>query len=324
MNIIARFDEPRMVNVMARPTVFISYSHKDEIWKDLIVKHLCPLEEKGVIVTWNDRQIAGGDDWFLEIQKALSSASIAVLIVSPDFLQSDFIHSEEVPLLLTRHAKQGVRIFPVIAKPCDWLSVDWLSRFNARPKDGRPLSTVDQVEAEADLVNIAQEINTLLEYSGIRPQVPRFVPLPPDRIALARLPSTSVQLFGRKEELSFLDKCWEDPEVNVITSVGAGGSGKTALVNSWLNELEANRYRGARLVFAFSFYGQGTSEKAQASADLFLSSALSWFGDPNPDEGSSWSKGERLAELVKKTRSLIVLDGLEPLQFHLGESTWEI
>src|SRR5258708_32224083 len=77
--------------------------------------------------------------------------------------------------------------------------------------------------------------------------------------------------------------------------------------------MAAEHYRSAELVFGWSFYRQGTSGDT-SSADEFLDVALSWFGDPDPRLGTPWEKGERLAKLVAHRRTLLVLDGLEPLQ----------
>jgi hypothetical protein len=74
-----------------------------------------------------------------------------------------------------------------------------------------------------------------------------------------------------------------------------------------------DQYRSAELVFGWSFYRQGSSGET-ASADEFLDAALNWFGDPDPRLGTAWQKGERLAKLVAHRRTLLVLDGLEPLQ----------
>jgi hypothetical protein len=77
--------------------------------------------------------------------------------------------------------------------------------------------------------------------------------------------------------------------------------------------MAARRYRSAELVFGWSFYTQGTTG-GSSSADEFISAALSWFGDEDPQVGTEWEKGERLAKLVANRRTLLVLDGLEPLQ----------
>ncbi|MCX6028727.1 MAG: hypothetical protein NT169_05420 [Chloroflexi bacterium] len=134
------------------------------------------------------------------------------------------------------------------------------------------------------------------------------------RISLARLPATGPDLFGRERELAALDRAWADPQTHVFSLVAWGGVGKTALVNAWLLALERDGWRGAERVFGWSFYSQGAAEGRQASADPFIDAALRWFGDPDPTAGSPWDKGERLAELVQQRRTLLILDGLEPLQ----------
>ena len=139
----------------------------------------------------------------------------------------------------------------------------------------------------------------------------------PDKISISRLPITGRDLFGRQAELGLLDQAWADPGTNVLSLVAWGGVGKSALVNHWLRGMAGDHYRGAERVYAWSFYSQGTTERA-VSADLFIELALTWFGDPDPTQGSPWEKGERLARLVKAQRTLLLLDGLEPLQFPPG------
>ncbi|MCP4112889.1 MAG: hypothetical protein GY749_46420 [Desulfobacteraceae bacterium] len=95
--------------------------------------------------------------------------------------------------------------------------------------------------------------------------------------------------------------------------------GKTSLVNHWLNRAEQDKYRGAGKAYGWSFYSQGTSEDRQASADEFIAHALTWFGDPDPTQGSQWDRGVRLADLVRRQRTLLILDGMEPLQYPPGE-----
>jgi len=135
----------------------------------------------------------------------------------------------------------------------------------------------------------------------------------PKKISVARLPVTGSDVFGREEDIAFLDAAWENRQVNVVTIVAWAGAGKSTLVNHWLRRLAAEHYRSAQLVFGWSFYRQGTSGQS-SSADEFLDAALTWFGDPDPRLGTAWEKGERLAKLVAHRRTLLVLDGLEPLQ----------
>jgi hypothetical protein len=111
--------------------IFISYSHKDAKDKDRLMTHLGALEKQGQIVLWDDEKIKVGDDWQAEIEKALSEVRAAVLLVSADFLNSDFIISKEVPILLEHRAEQGLRIIPVIIGHCAWQKVQWLNEIQA-------------------------------------------------------------------------------------------------------------------------------------------------------------------------------------------------
>lgn len=143
-------------------------------------------------------------------------------------------------------------------------------------------------------------------------------PLIADRVSIARLPTGGNELFGRDEELKLLDDAWNHPSTNIVCFVAWGGVGKTALVNHWLKKRMArDNYRGAERVYGWSFFSQGTNERA-ASADLFIDQALRWFGDTDPTAGSPWDKGERLANYLRQTRTLLILDGLEPLQHPPG------
>jgi predicted ATPase len=140
----------------------------------------------------------------------------------------------------------------------------------------------------------------------------------PEMISIARLPVTGSDLFGREEDIAFLDHAWANTDVNIVTIVAWAGVGKSTLVNHWLRRMAAEQYRSAQLVFAWSFYRQGTSG-GTSSADEFIDAALAWFGDPDPRLGTAWEKGERLAKLVAHRRTLLVLDGMEPLQNPPGQ-----
>ena len=301
-------------HAMTKPTVFISYSHKDEAWKDRLVTHLGVLQQDGILDVWDDRRIGAGEDWYQKIEEAIAKASVAVLLVSADFLTSKFILSKEIPDLLERRDKEGLRIFPVIIKPCAWKQVKWLKKMNLRPKDGRALSGGSDFEIDTNLVAIAEEIASIVLRTAEMVVHKGVISLGPEKISLAKLPSTNPELFGRDKELKMLDKVWDNTETNVISLVAWGGVGKTALVNTWLSKMRQGNFRGAERVFGWSFYSQGAAEAKQASVDQFIASALKWFGDPEPDAGSPWEKGERLAEYIRNQKTLLILDGLEPLQ----------
>jgi tetratricopeptide (TPR) repeat protein len=135
------------------------------------------------------------------------------------------------------------------------------------------------------------------------------------RVAIGRLPATGRELFGREAELLWLDACWRDG-VQLASVVAFGGVGKTALVNRWLAGMRDKGWDGARRVFGWSFSSQGTARLG--SSDELLAAALRWFGEEGMIGASAWDKGVRLGELVGEERSLLVLDGVEPLQWGPG------
>jgi len=287
--------------------VFISYSHKDRHWKERLAKHLKVLETEDYYTYWDDGKIKAGGDWFREIKRALNEAQIAVLLISADFLTSRFILEKEVPILMERRQKEGVRVIPLILHPCAWKKVKWLAPLQAWPMDGEPLSGKSKNKAEADLAALAEEICSFILPGDHACESP-------DHISLSRLPVTDKAVFGRETEAALLDEAWQDGHCNVVTLIAWGGVGKTALVNHWLNSMAKDHFRGAEKVYGWSFYSQGAAEGKQASADEFMQATLRWFGDPDPKAGAPEEKGRRLAGLIRKSRTLLVLDGMEPLQ----------
>jgi len=139
------------------------------------------------------------------------------------------------------------------------------------------------------------------------------------RIYTSRLPVTGKDVFGREGEIEIIDRAWEGAHTHVVWLTAWGGAGKTALVNYWLNLLAEKNYGGAHKVYAWSFYSQGAAEGKQASADEFFQETLAWFDDPDPKAGSAFDKGRRLVELIRKEKTLLILDGIEPLQYPPGE-----
>jgi tetratricopeptide (TPR) repeat protein len=131
------------------------------------------------------------------------------------------------------------------------------------------------------------------------------------------------ELVGREDELQAFDQAWlrvrraESPRPRVLTFVALGGEGKTSLVAKWVAALAAQDWPGCEAAFAWSFYSQGTREQVAASSDLFLKEALTFFGDPAlaGSAQGAFDKGRRLATLVGERRALLILDGLEPLQY---------
>src|SRR5262245_14882000 len=105
----------------ARPvTLFYSYSHRDEKLRDALAKHLMLLKRQGLLKEWYDRQIDAGDEWKDEIEANLNSADIILLLVSVDFIASEFCWGKELTRALERHNAGEARVIPVILRPVDW------------------------------------------------------------------------------------------------------------------------------------------------------------------------------------------------------------
>jgi hypothetical protein len=146
------------------------------------------------------------------------------------------------------------------------------------------------------------------------------------RVAPSRLTHVADRLFGREAEFAKLDAAWKPGSgIRVVTIVAWGGVGKTSLVAKWAATLAARDYDGADY-FDWSFYSQGARDQSGASADHFIQAALEFFGDGAMahSPASAWDKGARLAQVVAQRRTLLILDGLEPLQHPPGPQAGEL
>jgi len=311
-----------------KPTVFISYCQKDKEWLNSLLPHLETLEQQNLIKLWHDGMIDKGADWHPAIKAAVAEASVAVCLVTANFLASDFIMKEEIPALLDRRQKAGMLLLPILARPCPWKAVRWLRNIQLFPDPKCPLEALESdVEREQALADIATHIYDRIADPGftIPPPTVKWPALAPEFVETARLPATGAEVFGRADEFALLDEAWDLDTTHIVSFVAWGGVGKSALVNKWVAGMAKDHYRGAERVYAWSFYSQGTHQYA-ASSDDFIDKALRWFGDEATANStrSAWDKGRRLAELVRQHRTLLVLDGLEPLQSGYGHNRGEI
>lgn len=142
-------------------TVFVSYAHKDEKWKDALVEHLGVLEQQGRVSVWVDTQIQTGDDWLPEIEGAMRQARVAVLLVSSAFLASKFIQGTEVPRLLGRRKSEGLRVIPVLVRECAWETVDWLKPIQMSHGSIAP-DYEKESERDKVLADVARQVNQCL------------------------------------------------------------------------------------------------------------------------------------------------------------------
>ncbi len=146
-----------------KPNVFISYSHSDRDFLDRLIVHLKPLEREGLIDLWVDTRLRAGDRWKKEIEKALTRATVAILLVSADFLASDFITNNELPPILRRAEEQGTRIIPLIVKPCRFMRDKNLRHFQAVNNPDESLIQLSTGKQEAYYDAVAEEVEKTLQ-----------------------------------------------------------------------------------------------------------------------------------------------------------------
>ena len=120
--------------------LFYSYSHKDEELRDQLETHLAGLKRQGVIAEWHDRRITGGTAWKGQIDAHLESADVILLVVSADFIASDYCYDKEMKRAMERHKAGTVRIIPVIVRACDWDGTPFRELL-AFPKDGKAITS---------------------------------------------------------------------------------------------------------------------------------------------------------------------------------------
>lgn len=221
-----------------------------------------------------------------------------------------------------KNDKKEILIF-VLAEDADWfvrlMDTDRTSIIRLRrelQKEGTPgvFKTREDL-----LVQVSQSIHKLTQgrevikphltssLAGLDPPEPL-----PARVSIGRLPSTRNEIFGREDELQLLDDAWDKARPHVLCLIGFGGTGKSALVWHWLMKMAADRYRGARAVFGWSFFSREQNQQ-EVSADLFVTKAFEWFEESSAPTDAI-EKGIKLAEVVRRHRTLLVLDGLEAVQ----------
>lgn len=144
-------------------SIFVSYSHMDTIYLDRLKVHLRPFEKKGQIDLWEDTKIKAGEKWKDKINSALDKSVIAILLISADFMASDFIVDNELPPLLKAAEGNGKVILPVIVKPCRFIKDENLSKFQAINDPKIPLSKLNENDREEIYVKIADYIDNLVK-----------------------------------------------------------------------------------------------------------------------------------------------------------------
>jgi len=178
---------------------FISYSHRDNHALERLHVHLASLNREGRIQAWYDRDILAGDELDAEIAEQLESCELFLLLVSPDFLASDYCVETEMYRALERHDAREARVVPILVEPCDW-TTSRLRSLKALPRDGKPIS--DWTNENTAYLNVIQELRRILEHEPPAPA--------PDAVVIAddEEPETtkSERRYRIKREFDDIDK----------------------------------------------------------------------------------------------------------------------
>lgn len=125
--------------------IFVSYSHEDESLRKELDKHLSQLKNDGLINTWNDRMIKAGENIHNEIDNQLNQADIVLLLVSPDYLFSEYCYDKEMKPAVKLHNDKKTHVIPIILRICDWHSTPF-GNLNAVPPDGKPITKYNSLD----------------------------------------------------------------------------------------------------------------------------------------------------------------------------------
>lgn len=138
--------------------IFFSYSHKDEEMRNELEKHFSIIKRNGLIESWYDRRILAGEEFNPGIMANLENSQIILLLVSPDFLASDYCWEKEVLRAIEKHRKGESVVIPVILEPCDWQEAPF-GKLKALPTDGKPISKFPNMnDAYLDVVKGIKEV----------------------------------------------------------------------------------------------------------------------------------------------------------------------
>ena len=141
------------------PRVFISYSHRDQIWMDRFQTRLNPLYQEHELLIWNDSQILPGESWMESIDHSMNCSSLALLLVSPHFLVSPFIRNKELPNLLESVREKSLSIFWVLLSPC-FYEVTPLVKYQAAHDISKPLESLSIAKRNEAIMDICRSIRT--------------------------------------------------------------------------------------------------------------------------------------------------------------------
>ena len=301
---------------------FISYTRADEPWAKWIAT---TLREAGHQVTMQASDFRPGENFVLRMQETASEADHTLVVLSNRYLGSGFGAVEWAAAFAADPTGANRKLIPIsvepIVAPGLWKAIVRVELYGKSEEAARAL-IVDAVEPNDPYENspfpASQMASDLPGTSEGAERAKR-----PEAIEVWRLPASTSMLVGRDAELSILRDSWNNQSHNLVTVIGWGGCGKTALLNHWLAEMATAQYKGAERVFAWSFDSQAEGGQV-ATSDQFIDAALRFFGAEESQSASVWERCRRVTALFQGSRSILILDGLDRLQEPPGRGGGEL
>lgn len=288
--------------------LFYSYAHEDEKYRKELEKHLSVIKNQGVIRDWHDRKISPGSDWENEIHRYLNSSHIILLLVSPDFLASNYITSVEVKRAMERHEAGEARVVPVILRPCLWDATPF-AKLQVLPKEGKPVTKWSN--RDDAFLDVAGGIRSVVEElkKPVDVNVPVQIKGPP-LVLPDPIPALGI-FIDREDVIEDIRIFFHEDVCRLIVLQGFPGIGKTTLA-ARLSGLMRSRFKS---VLWFKCHpGRLSSDVLFAKFHAFFEenedhSLRGIWNDMNPELVDV--KINRLIRALDANRYLIIFDEFE-------------